>query len=176
MWRFFLVWLVLASSVGYAVYHLKYEVARKERVLTQLNRQILADQESMQVLKAEWSFLNQPQRIEETARTHLNLEPLTVKQIARIEALPLRAQPLPPPAPPANGPRRTAPEQAEPDILFEEGAGGLPGDFDPEADAPAQPSGPVATQTVAPPLAVRAPTAPLPAHSQPSAAQPRRVP
>lgn len=166
MWRFFLVWLVLASSVGYAVYHLKYEVARKERVLTQLNRQILADQESMQVLKAEWSFLNQPQRIEETARTHLGLEPLTVKQITKIASIPLRAQPLPPTAPPANGPRRAVPDQAEPDILFEEGAGGLPGDFDPEAEAPALPAGPAATQTAAPPLAVRGPATP----------QARRVP
>ncbi|MFY8106712.1 MAG: cell division protein FtsL [Elstera sp.] len=162
MWRFFLVWLLLASSVGYAVYHLKYEVARKERVLTQLNRQILADQEAIQVLKAEWSFLNQPQRIEEKARTYLSLEPLGVKQITKLAALPMRAQPLPPLAPPLNGPRRTTPEAGEPDILFEEGTGGLPGDFDTDADAPALPP---AGQSASAPLAVRSPPG-----------QPRRVP
>jgi hypothetical protein len=162
MWRFFLVWLVLASSVGYAVYHLKYEVARKERVLTQLNRQILVDQESMQVLQAEWSFLNQPHRIEEKARTHLSLEPLGVKQIIKLAALPMRAQPLPPVAPPANGPRRTTAEPAEPDLPFEEGAGALPDDFDADADAPTLPN---ASQSARPPLAVRAP-----------ALAPRRVP
>lgn len=165
MWRFFLIWLVLASSVGYAVYHLKYEVARKERVLTQLNRQILADQEAIQVLKAEWSFLNQPQRIEEIARAHLGLEPLTVKQIARLDALPMRT---PAPAaivPPAHGPRRPAAEApVEADPLFEEGAGGLPEDVDPDASAPSPvPPGPLATQTLPqalPPTIVRAPVPP----------------
>lgn len=168
MWRFFLIWLVLASSVGYAVYHLKYEVARKERVLTQLNRQILVDQEAIQVLKAEWSFLNQPQRIEEVARTHLGLEPLTVKQITRVASLPMKAQPLPTP----NGPRRPAPDvpQTEPDPLFEEGASGLPDDLDTEG-APAAPvqAGPLASQTAPgalPPTVVRGP-----AHAPP----PRKI-
>ena len=169
MWRFFLIWLVLASSVGYAVYHLKYEVARKERVLTQLNRQILADQEAIQVLKAEWSFLNQPQRIEEVARTHLGLEPLTVKQITRVASLPMKSQPLPAP----NGPRRPASDapQTEPDPLFEEGASGLPDDLDNEGDAaaPVQ-SGPLASQSAPvalPPTVVRGP-----AHAPP----PRKIP
>lgn len=118
MARLFVVWLLLASSVGFAVYQLKYEVRSLERDLTRINRQIVADQEAIHVLKAEWSYLNNPAELEKLATRHLQLEPMKGQQFARIDQLPWKggkAMPLPVPRP-------VVPQQAPP---------GLPdGDFD----------------------------------------------
>ena len=113
--RIFLVWLIIASGIGWGVYQVKYEVQRLETKLVRLNRSIVADQEMIQVLSAEWSYLNQPQNLEVLSRRWLELEPLTGKQFTTIEQIPMRGAPqvagaakpgkpglaaVPPPAPP----------------------------------------------------------------------------
>jgi hypothetical protein len=90
MSRIFLVWLILASGIGWGVYQVKYEVQRLESKLVRLNRGIVSDQEMIQVLNAEWSHLNQPQQLEERSRRHLELEPMTGKQFTTIEQIPMR--------------------------------------------------------------------------------------
>jgi hypothetical protein len=94
--RIFLVWLVLASCIGWAVYQLKYEVQRLEDRLARVNRQILADQEAIQILKAEWSFLNQPAHLADLARRFLALEPVQSRQMVTVDALPMRREPTAP--------------------------------------------------------------------------------
>ena len=91
--RIFLVWLVLASCIGWAVYQMKYEVARLETNLARVNRQILNDQEAIQVLKAEWSYLNQPLQLQMFAAKYLELEPVLIKQMAEANSVPQRRQP-----------------------------------------------------------------------------------
>jgi hypothetical protein len=88
--RIFLVWLLLASGIGWGVYQVKYEVQRLETKLVRLNRGIVADQEMIQVLSAEWSYLNQPQNLEALSRKFLELEPMTGKQFTTIEQIPMR--------------------------------------------------------------------------------------
>ncbi|MGE0724695.1 MAG: hypothetical protein AB7O45_09985 [Alphaproteobacteria bacterium] len=108
-------WLGLVSALGYGVFQVKYEVQDLETRLTQLNRSILADQQAIHILKAEWSYLSQPGRIAELARKHLSLVPLATSQIGRIEDLPLRpdiAPPAPAPGPPLA--RHRAPPPAPP--------------------------------------------------------------
>jgi hypothetical protein len=93
MARVFLVWLVLASCIGWSVYQMKYEVQRLEDRLARVNRQILADQESIQVLKAEWSYLNQPARLQALASRFLQLEPVQGRQMVTLANLPTRHEP-----------------------------------------------------------------------------------
>ena len=93
MSRIFLVWLVLASCIGWGVYQLKYEVQRLEDRLARVNREILNDQESIQILKAEWSYLNQPARLAEMAKRFLALEPVEPRQLVTLAALPRRREP-----------------------------------------------------------------------------------
>jgi cell division protein FtsL len=92
-----LLWALLVGVSGYAMFQVKYEVVQLEDELTHLNRQITADQEQIRVLGAEWSFLNQPARLEQLAKRHLTLGPITPQQIGRIEQLPRRS-PMPPAA------------------------------------------------------------------------------
>jgi hypothetical protein len=117
--RVFLVWLVLASCIGWAVYQLKYEVVQLEKRLEKVNRQILSDQEAIQILKAEWSYLNQPAHLQESAEKFLKLEPVLIKQMATMTQLATRrdgGMPLIPPTPPA----AAAPAKPAPTDLDEE--------------------------------------------------------
>jgi hypothetical protein len=93
MARVFLVWLVLASCIGWSVYQMKYEVQRLEDRLAKVNRQILSDQEAIQVLKAEWSYLNQPAHLASLASRFLPLEPVQPRQMVALDSLPLRRDP-----------------------------------------------------------------------------------
>jgi len=93
MARVFLVWLVLASCIGWSVYQMKYEVQRLEDRLAKVNRQILSDQEAIQILKAEWSYLNQPAHLASLASRFLELEPVQPRQMVTLDGVPMRRDP-----------------------------------------------------------------------------------
>ncbi len=57
--------LTLAGAAGGALFHVSYEVRALKGELAALDRQILADRDDVYVLRAEWSYLNQPARLEE---------------------------------------------------------------------------------------------------------------
>jgi cell division protein FtsL len=104
-----LLWALLVGASGYAMFQVKYEVLQLEDQLGRLTRQIAAGQERIRVLGAEWSFLNQPARLEQLAKRHLTLGPIGTQQIGRIEQLPRRS-PMPPAAAAAAAPS-SAPSQ-----------------------------------------------------------------
>ena len=125
-----LIWLALASLAGVGLFQVKYRVQSLEKDLGQINRQILQDQDAIHVLGAEWSLLNEPARIADMSRRHLELTPFTAAQLARFSDLPERiARPpatpgdpsaigpaaAPSPAPAASPPMAAAPE-ADPDV------------------------------------------------------------
>lgn len=85
-----LLLLTLAAGASAALFHVSYDVSAMEDRLTALNRDIVADQESLHVLRAEWSFLNQPARLEELSQRYLDLQPLTGAQIGTVAMLPVR--------------------------------------------------------------------------------------
>ncbi|MHA1113513.1 MAG: cell division protein FtsL [Alphaproteobacteria bacterium] len=85
-----LFWIALALATGAALYLVKHEVQRREAELARLDRAILADQEAIHVLRAEWSYLNDPARLEALSAVHLDLRPLTAEAIGRFADLPRR--------------------------------------------------------------------------------------
>lgn len=87
------VLLVLAAIAGGALFHVSFEVSALDDRLGSLNRGIKDDREAIHVLRAEWSFLNQPERIEELARRHLDLTPVTGHQLTGAGTLPVRPEP-----------------------------------------------------------------------------------
>lgn len=95
-------WIALAGCVGFGLYHLKHEVQALEDDLFRVNRQILAEQEAIHVLHAEWNYMNQPARLQALASRHLDLQPMKTSQIGTLADLPRRpgeAAPATPPAP-----------------------------------------------------------------------------
>jgi cell division protein FtsL len=84
------VGLALASVAAGLVMHVSYRVQRTEQYLAKLEREIVREQDQIRVLDAEWSYLNDPARIEALARRHLLLGPMSVKKIVSLDAIPLR--------------------------------------------------------------------------------------
>lgn len=84
------VLLILAAAAGGALFHISFEVSELDDRLAHLNSEIRGDREAIHVLRAEWSFLNQPERLEELARRHLDLMPVGGNQLAGAGTLPVR--------------------------------------------------------------------------------------
>lgn len=84
-----LLWAALAAAVGTGLFLLKYEVQGEEQRLHALHKDIVDTREEIHVLKAEWSYLNDPLRLREQAERHLGLHPLKPGQMASIEQVPM---------------------------------------------------------------------------------------
>ncbi len=95
MRRSTILWFMIAACLGVALFLVKYEVQEREEQLAALHREILANQEAVHVLEAEWSYLNRPSRLEALVRRHLNLVPLDTTQLGQIDRLPMRLPVLP---------------------------------------------------------------------------------
>ena len=147
-----LIWLALASLAGIGLFQVKYRVQSLEQDLGQINRQILHDQEAIHVLGAEWSLLNEPARIADMSRRHLELTPFTAAQLAHFADLPDRI--APPPAAPGDP---TIVPATAPLVAL-----GVPMAALPAAPAPSVPTAaPPAAPAPSAPIAVR-PVAPAP--------------
>lgn len=158
-----LIWLGLAGTAGAVLFQTSYEVQSREEQLAGLNRKIVAEQEAIQILKAEWSFLNDPSRLETLARTHLSLRPTEARQsLASADVVPMR------PAPAA------APEPAPLPPMAGLPGGSLPsGAYTPAALAKAAVPAPSAAPTTV--AAVRAPQPAIIPAKAPGAPQPTRA-
>jgi len=86
-----LLWLVLAAFCGTVLFHTSQKVHDEREKLAALDVSIGKEEESLRVLNAEWSYLNQPERLEKLARTYLNMTPLKGSQFIRVEDIPLRS-------------------------------------------------------------------------------------
>jgi hypothetical protein len=85
--------VVAAAGAAIFVFQIKYRAeAVAERAAT-LQRELDQENETLSLLKAEWSLLIQPARVQALVERHadvLQLEPLDPSQITKIENLPMR--------------------------------------------------------------------------------------
>ena len=79
----------LVSSALYA-YSIKYETTLQAEQLQKLKAKAQREREAIAVLKAEWQFLNRPERLQALADKHLDLQPLGTTQIVRLSDIPNR--------------------------------------------------------------------------------------
>ena len=86
-----LVFLLMAGAVALALFSVKYQVQDLEKELTQLNRSTLEDRDAIHVLKAEWSHLNNSDRLRLLAGRHLGMKPLIPEQMGSLDDLPHRS-------------------------------------------------------------------------------------
>jgi cell division protein FtsL len=77
----------LALALSIAVFRITYQVDELEGRLHSLNNEILDEQETIHILKAEWSYLNDPHRLEVLAKRYLGLEEMTGEQLINMETL-----------------------------------------------------------------------------------------
>jgi len=94
-----LFWGGLIAAAGGVLFQTSYDVQDLEEKLAGLNRKIIQEQESIQVLKAEWSYLNDPTKLEHMAQAYLTLQPTEPRQYMAMDMIPMRpADAVPPPA------------------------------------------------------------------------------
>jgi hypothetical protein len=94
-----LVGLVLGA--GLVTYQMKDRVAKLDRELVRVQRETLAEQERQHVLDAEWSLLNEPERLRRLAERHLPLAPMQPRQFSELGDAVRRLPAAAPEAPPA---------------------------------------------------------------------------
>lgn len=90
-----LILFSLAVTAGAVLFGVAFEVSTLEDQLTVLNKEIRKDRDAIHVLRAEWSYLNQPERLDGLSQRYLDLQPLEGDQFSEIAALPVRPAPDP---------------------------------------------------------------------------------
>lgn len=86
------LWVVTASAAALGLFYVKHEVQRVEGELLLAQRLVKGEQQALRALKAEWSFLNQPERIADLAKRHLELAPMGAERVVHLELIPLRSE------------------------------------------------------------------------------------
>ena len=86
--------LIALMLIGAAVvYDFKYEAERATAKVAKIARRIDAERDAIATLKAEWSLLNQPRRLQDLAEryhSYLELDPLAPTQIGTIDDIPFK--------------------------------------------------------------------------------------
>ena len=82
MLRFVNICLVLGLvALAYVIYQAKYEAHALDERIVVLNKEIETERDALAVLRAEWSLLNRPERIERLAKKYLKLTPAHPQQL-----------------------------------------------------------------------------------------------
>lgn len=87
--------VLIAIMVGAAAftYKVKQEAGRELSALRQIEAQIRLEEDSIDLLKADWSLLTQPKRLQQLSETFgedLKLQPVEPTQYVRLSELPQR--------------------------------------------------------------------------------------
>jgi cell division protein FtsL len=75
--------LAIGALVGSAVYaySIKYETILYSEQIVKIQHQINAEQDKINMLRAEWSYLMRPERLQTLSDRHLDLQQLAHSQI-----------------------------------------------------------------------------------------------
>ena len=79
--------VIVMFTVTVSVY-MKNSVYKLENELKQINNNIQTDIETIHILNAEWSKLNNPSRLRALVKDHIKLNPVKAEQIINYSALP----------------------------------------------------------------------------------------
>lgn len=86
--------LVLAAA---DVYKIKFDSTLQAEQVAKLRGEIRRERDAVAALRAEWTALDNPDRIQALAARHLALKPLDIGQLDKLDQLPARPIDLVPP-------------------------------------------------------------------------------
>jgi len=86
--RFILISIVVLGFLAAVLFQLKYEVGRLEKNLHTNLIEIEKEKNALRVLRAEWSYLTSPSRIQKLSNRYLLLNPIKPFQIGSVENIP----------------------------------------------------------------------------------------
>ncbi len=85
--------LTLTLMICFGLYRVTHAAQERRDELASVEREIQDEKRAINVLKAEFSLLSQPSKLEAMADRHLHLQPVSAQQIAYVSDLPMRAPP-----------------------------------------------------------------------------------
>ena len=91
-----LVIAALLSSAAW-VYKIKFDATVQAESVAKLRAEIRRERDQIATLRAEWSHLDRPDRLQELAKRHLKMRPIEVTQFDTLDDLPERPKPVVPP-------------------------------------------------------------------------------
>jgi len=83
-----LVYMACFAALAMGLYLVKYSVQNIQREVEATRTELAQEKESLHLLKAEWAYLNRPDRLNRLANKHLSLVPLDSKRINDVNVLP----------------------------------------------------------------------------------------
>lgn len=82
------IWVLVITVASFMLYRVKYEVQALRIQIAEVSRQLRQEKEAMNVVQAEWAYLNRPERLQQLSAKYLSTGAVTVGQIAEVEAIP----------------------------------------------------------------------------------------
>ena len=86
------LWFLFTVVIGSYYFVLTNDVVNLEKELTQINRDIENDIRDIHILEADWSELNNPERLRRLAGKYISLDFIKPEQIINYSALPLEGE------------------------------------------------------------------------------------
>ena len=83
--RYLLALMLLASCI-FGLFQVKFKVQNLDREMNELKQQLAHEKETIHVLKAEWAYLNQPERLQRLAEKFLDLTEVKHDQLMLTQA------------------------------------------------------------------------------------------
>jgi hypothetical protein len=97
---FDIVLIVVMTAAATVTYTIKHQAENKLEEVRSLDAQIKLEEDTIDLLRADWALLTQPNRLERLVRAYdadLQLVPTDPTQLARPEELPMMKADVPPP-------------------------------------------------------------------------------
>ena len=85
--RGLLFWSVAAVATAVGLFSVKYKVQDLEEQIDRTNQKIIESQQATHILKIEWAYLNEAERIQRLAQKYLKLDQANISQVARLDTL-----------------------------------------------------------------------------------------
>jgi hypothetical protein len=84
--------LAMTISICFGLYKITNETRAARADLSKVEGDIAAERDAITILRAEWSYLAQPSRLQELSGRHLELEAVGATQIGTIASIPFRKE------------------------------------------------------------------------------------
>lgn len=82
--------LALTVMICFGLYRVTHAAQEREGELKRVEAQIREQERAIDVLKAEWTHLSQPAKVQAMAARYLDLQPMKATQIAYLNDIPMR--------------------------------------------------------------------------------------
>lgn len=83
--------LIAFAAAALALHLVKYWVQDVRKDVVAMESELAREKEDVHLLKAEWAYLNRPERLRELSQKYLSVEPMSSTRVAAWESLPSRA-------------------------------------------------------------------------------------